>query len=188
MARKHRVWFPGAMYHVISRGNNQAAIYVDRKDHLEYLSLVKDSKELYPFSLHAYCLMYNHVHLLIETHKFPLTDIMKFINTNYAIYFNKRYDKKGHVFQGRYRADIIADRSYFLNANRYIHRNPLEANIVKKLEDYPWSSYSSYISTKPNILVTSEKILSQFPEPQLENYLSFLFAPNPNKEKSLCRL
>jgi putative transposase len=187
MPRKHRVWFPGAMYHVICRGNKQAAIFDDRKDHQKYLALVAKSKELYPFSLHAYCLMYNHVHLLIETHKNPLSDIMKYINTKYAIYFNNRYDLNGHVFQGRYRAEMIDDRSYFLNANKYIHLNPLEAKIVTKLEDYPWSSYSSYLSSQPNSLVTSERMLSQFPEPQLQNYLAFLFAPNPNKEETLCR-
>ncbi|CAG9606656.1 REP-associated tyrosine transposase [Pseudoneobacillus rhizosphaerae] len=187
MPRKHRAWFPGAMYHVTCRGNKQATIFDDRKDHQKYLTLIAESKELYPFSLHAYCLMCNHVHLLIETHKNPLTDIMRYINTKYAMYFNNRYEVNGHVFQGRYDAKMIEDRSYFLNANRYIHLNPLEANIVTKLEDYPWSSYTSYFSSLSNPLVTSVKILSQFQEPQLENYLAFLFAPNPKKEEIPCR-
>jgi putative transposase len=119
MSRKHRIWFPGAVYHVTNRGNKQAPIFYDDQDHHKYLSLVKEAKELYPFTLHSYCLMYNHTHLLLETHKIPITDIMKYINTRYAIYFNKRYQFKGHVFQGRYRADLIIDANYFLNANRY---------------------------------------------------------------------
>lgn len=184
MSRKHRVWFPGAMYHTTVRGNKQAAIFHDDKDHWKYLTLIAEAKELYPFSLHSYCFMKNHIHLLLETHENPIKDIMKYINTLYAIYFNKRYDLNGHVFQGRYYAEIITDRSYFLNASRYIHLNPLVAEIVTTLEDYPWSSYSSYHSSTPNPLVTTERILSQFPEPQLEHYLQFLFAPI--KEETPC--
>jgi putative transposase len=185
MSRGLRNWIPNRMYHVTCRGNKQAAIFRDATDNQKYLSLVAESKELYTFTLHSYCLMYNHVHLLIETQNIPLTDIMKYINTRYAIYFNKRYDLNGHVFQGRFRPYLIIDRSYFLNANRYIHLNPLEAEIVTNLEDYPWSSYSSYITSQPNPLVTTEKILSLFPEPQLENYLQFLFAFK--KEETPCR-
>jgi putative transposase len=185
MSRKHRIWFPGAVYHVTDRGNKQAPIFYDDQDHHKYLSLVKEAKELFPFTLHSYCLMYNHTHLLLETHKIPITDIMKYINSRYAIYFNKRYELNGHVFQGRYRSDLIIDASYFLNASRYIHLNPLEAKIVTTLENYPWSSFPSYLYSLSNPLVTTERVLSHFPEPKLKNYLAFLFAPNPTKKEAV---
>lgn len=182
MARRHRIWFQGATYHVMARGNRRSKIFYDDLDYHKYLSILTETKELYPYSLHSYCLMGNHVHLLLETTDYPITDIMKLINTSYAIYFNKRHDLVGHVFQGRYRSDLIKDSQYFLNASRYIHTNPLEAEITTNIQDYRWSSYSSFFSSSKNPLVSTERILSFFPNPQHENYLSFLTAPNKREE------
>jgi putative transposase len=182
MSRKLRVWFPGAMYHITSRGNKKEVIFYDEHDYQKYLSLIAETKELLPFHLLSYCIMNNHTHLLIETNKIPIQDIMKQINSRYAIYFNKRHDLCGHVFQGRYKSKMIIDRSYFLNASRYIHLNPLEANLVTKLEDYPWSSFPFYLSAAENPLITREKLLSQFPKPSLDHYLTFLFSSKKERE------
>jgi putative transposase len=176
MSRKLRVWFPGAMYHIINRGNKKAVIFYDSQDYLKYLSILADTKELFPFHLSSYCLMNNHIHLLMETENIPIHEIMKNINTLYAIYFNKRHELSGHVFQGRYDSKLIEDRNNLLNVSKYIHLNPLEAKLVKKLEDYPWSSYPSYLTATQNPLLSSERLLSQFSEPALEHYLTFLFS------------
>jgi putative transposase len=187
MPRSHRIWFPGAMYHITVRGNNKADIFLEEKDHKKYLTLVKEAQELNPFTLHSYCLMSNHTHLLLETHNTHISDSMKYINTRYAIYFNKQHDKTGHVFQDRFKSRLIKDARYFLNASRYIHLNPLEAKIVpiQNLQDYRWSSYSSYFSSTPNPLVTTERVLSYFPEPRLDYYLQFMLSPKP--EESVCQ-
>ncbi|MHC0036494.1 REP-associated tyrosine transposase [Pseudoneobacillus sp. C159] len=182
MPRGHRIWVPGMTYHVTSRGNKQAQIFIDRRDFQKYLTYLAEAKELYPFKLHAYCLMSNHSHLLIEMQKDPITDIMKFTQTRYAIYFNHRYDLSGHVFQGRFKGALIKDAEHFLNASRYIHANPVEAAIVTKPNEYPWSSYSSYFSSEPNPIVETERILSFFPEPKHEHYLQFMQSPKKESE------
>ncbi|MFD2446753.1 transposase [Bacillus sp. CGMCC 1.16607] len=188
MSRKHRIWFPGATYHITARGNRKALIFFDDHDHQKFLTIVKETKEIYPFDLHSYCLMKNHIHFLLETANIPITDIMKTINTTYAIYLNKRHELNGHVFQGRFHSELITDAKYFLNTSRYIHLNPLEAEMVTNLQDYHWSSLPSFFSSAKNSLVSKEKILSFFPEPQIENYLKFLHAPNKKAEYILASL
>jgi putative transposase len=187
MSRVHRKWRPNAMYHITNRGNKQAMIYLDCEDNEKYLFLLQEAKKLFPFHLHAYCLMGNHYHLLIGTSDVCISNIMHYINTRYAIYFNKKYDLNGHVFQGRFNSELITDQSYFLNASRYIHLNPLEAEMVTELKDYPWSSFSSYFSSHPNPLVTTDEILSYFFEPREENYLKFLLTPIKKEAVELCR-
>lgn len=186
MSRAHRKWRPNAIYHVTSRGNKQAAIFLDTKDNQKYLTLLKEAKDLFPFQLHAYCLMVNHAHLLIGTNEVCISTIMQYINTRYAIHFNKKYDLNGHVFQGRFNSELITDPSYFLNASRYIHLNPLEAEMVTELKDYPWSSFSSYFSSHPNPLVTTDDILFYIPEPKQENYLHFLYSPKQKEAAEIC--
>jgi putative transposase len=177
MPRGHRIWLPGMTYHITSRGNKQAPIFFDPRDYQKYLHYLSEAKELYPFKLHAYCLMSNHTHLLMEMQNDPITPIMKSIQTRYAIYFNHRYEQCGHVFQGRFKSEIIKDRQHFLNASRYIHANPVEANIVAKPSQYLWSSYSSYFSSESNPIVETDRTLSLFSEPKQENYSLFLHSP-----------
>ena len=120
--------------------------------------------------------MTNHIHLLIETEDVPLKNIMQYLNRRYAIYFNKRYDYYGHVFQGRYGANLIDNPEYFLRASRYIHRNPVEAKITLYPSEYKWSSYYFYHNSRArkSPVVTTEKILSYFPYPQKANYSRFV--------------
>lgn len=183
MSRQPRIWFPGAMYHVTSRGNRQSAIFYDDADRLSFLEWLEETRCKYPFLLHSYCLMTNHIHLQIETLDHHIQDIMKMLNSNYAIYFNKRHDLVGHVFQGRYRADIIDSARYFLEVSRYIHLNPVEAAMVQSPQDYPWSSYSSYITDDINPHIITTGVLSHFPEPPKEHYRNFV--ENYNLESDL---
>ena len=102
MPRKPRVWYPGAVYHITSRGNRRSDIFLDDQDRLRYLRFLEQTKQLYFFELHSYCLMTNHVHLLLETKKHSISPIMQKLNSRYAMSFNKRYNREGHLFQGRY--------------------------------------------------------------------------------------
>ncbi|RFU61155.1 REP-associated tyrosine transposase [Peribacillus glennii] len=172
MARKPRVWFPGAMYHITNRGNRRSSIFLDDEDRTKYLELLEKTRSAHPYILHAYCLMTNHTHLQIETIETQPKEIMNMLNFRYAIYFNKRHELEGHVFQGRYGSVMIDSREYFLEVSRYIHLNPVQAELVKHPADYPWSSYVVYESGPINSLVSTEKIFSCFDSPKLyRNYV-----------------
>lgn len=162
MPRKIRHWFPGATYHIVARGNRHSPLFLTPLDFTRYLTILLEVKEKYPNTCHSYCLMDNHLHLQIETKEHPIGDIMKLAHTKYASYFNHFHQLDGHVFQGRYGSRLILDTPYFLETSRYIHRNPLDANIVKSPEDYVWSSYSSYLNGEINPLIDQTKTLSHF--------------------------
>lgn len=174
MARKPRVWFPGAIYHVYARGNRRDPIFFEEKDYIIYMKILEDVRETFPFIIHSYCLMTNHLHLQIETIDHPIQDIIKPIHTRYAIYLNKSLETVGHVFQGRYSSKLIIPINYFLEVSRYIHRNPLEADMVKNPEDYRWSSYNSYIYLSKNPHIDRTKTFSYFSEPAHLNYRKFV--------------
>ncbi|MED4227920.1 transposase [Neobacillus cucumis] len=174
MSRKHRVWFPGAKYHITSRGNRRSSIFYDDFDREAYFQFLEEARCYFPFYLHTYCLMTNHIHLQIETIHHHPKDMMKMLNSRYAMYFNKRHNLVGHVFQGRYGAELIDSKDYLLDVSRYIHLNPVEANMVKSPSDYRWSSYAAYISDYVNPHITTTKILSHFREPQKEHYRKFV--------------
>lgn len=173
MARKHRVWWPGASYHIMSRGNHQLKIFKDDEDRQVYLSILGQVKEKYPFILHAYCLMTNHIHIQLETIEIEPGKIMKLLNMKYAIFFNKKYRFVGQLMQGRYRAELIEDDRYFLALNRYIHLNPVKAGIVHHPRDYKWSSYNAYIESFSNFFVDTAKTLGYFTDPKINKFELF---------------
>jgi len=163
--RKPRIEYPGAMYHVFTRGDNKEDIYLADEDRLFYLRNLKKYKDSYSFKLFAYCLMSNHVHLVVKTDETPLSKIMHAINSNYSKYFNKEHAKVGHLFQGRYKATLIKSDAHLLEATRYVHLNPVNASITASPESYSWSSYGSYFGNGYGSLfslVDSEDILSYF--------------------------
>lgn len=180
MARKARVWWPGATYHVMCRGNHQHQIYRDDEDREVYLSVLRQVQITQPYILHTYCLMTNHVHLQIETKDSALSTIMKMINMKYAIYFNKKYHFVGQLLQGRYRSEIIDDDGYFLATNRYIHLNPVKAGMVEHPLEFPWSSCRAYFEELLNPIVEKKKVLGYFGEPKIQRYQAFL-------EKGICQ-
>lgn len=174
LTRKNRVWFPGAKYHITSRGMRKSPLFYDEYDHHKYLDLLTETIELYPFHLQAYCLMTNHIHLQIESIETTPSKILKHLHTKYAKYFNKRYDFSGHVFESRYGSELITSMDYELEVNRYIHLNPVKANLVKNPEDYRWSSYHTYFSQNENPLLSTHQILSYFPAPPIKHYLEYI--------------
>jgi putative transposase len=174
LSRKPRSWYPDTPVHITARGNKRAPIFLESLDFFKYLEILEDVREKYPFTLHSYCLMTNHLHLQLETSENTIPEIMKTIHTLYAIYLNKKLDIDGHVFQGRYDSRLILSERYFLTVSRYIHRNPLEANMVKTPEEYLWSSYDSYINLSDNPHIDPHKTLSYFPKPAHVNYREFV--------------
>ncbi|WP_072578233.1 transposase [Bacillus weihaiensis] len=177
MSRKPRIWYPGATYHIYKRGNRRSDLFHDNSDRYKYFNLLADTKQRYPFTLHSYCLMTNHIHLLLQTDQHNIGLIMQDLNFRYAIYFNKKYSLEGHVFQNRYGSSLITSDAKFLNIGKYIHLNPSEAKMVKKPENFKWSSYHYYVTNTPNQLITKEKTLSYFPAPQIENFRRFTMEP-----------
>lgn len=175
MARKKLVWYPGATYHITTRGNHRNDIFRDDEDYLVYLNIVEESLKRYSGNLYCYCLMTNHVHLVIETSEISIGTIMKRINQIYTQYFNNKFNLVGHLFQGRYFGEIIEEDRYVLEVSRYIHLNPVRANMVENAEDYKWSSYSMIIGEVKERLITSEKILNYFTlENKREAYMRFV--------------
>ena len=141
MARKKRIWYPGAIYHVISRGTRKAEIFKDHNDYIRFLEYLEKVRKMYPFDIHTLCLMTNHFHMLVETQDFDLSLIMQKFLSQYAQSFNLKYNYTGHLFESRYTASIIEDESYFLEVSRYIHLNPVRANMVNEPQAYDYSSY-----------------------------------------------
>jgi len=161
MARKPRIQYEGAFYHLIVRGNQRQDIFLDDNDRLTYLEKLKIYKQRCAFELYAYVLMDNHVHLLMETPKAPVSRIMQMLNFTYTQYFNKKYGKVGHLFQGRYKSYLCDKDAYLLALIRYIHMNPVRAGIVKNIDAYRWSSHRDYVAGGSG-LVTTTQVLRLF--------------------------
>lgn len=165
MPTMKRKWYPGAAYHVTARGNHKDNIFKYRADFVYYLSLMRETLDYYMYDQYkviSYCLMSNHVHLLIKTREKPLGQFMCRLSSRYAKYYNKKYDYIGHLFQSRYFSEIIKSDAQMLETSRYIHLNPVNAKIVEKPEDYEWSSYSMYIGDEKEKLICSDLLLSYF--------------------------
>ena len=158
----------------MSRGNHQGEIFREHEDYLIFLHLLQETQKIYPYVLHSYCLMTNHFHLQLETKEKEIWYIMQRISWLYTVNFNEKYGLIGHLFQGRYMSVLIEDDPYFLQTSRYIHRNPVKANIVKKPEDYPWSSYRYYIEQKESDLVTTNKVLGYFQDSSPDLYQQYV--------------
>lgn len=144
MPRPLRVEFPGALYHVIVRGNERKIVFRDDADRDLYLRRLQHYRERFEFRLLAYCLMTNHVHLALETGETPLSRVIHGLQSSFTQAFNRRHKRSGHLFQGRYKALLVDADRYFLALLRYIHRNPLEARLAERAEDYAWSSDRFY--------------------------------------------
>ena len=184
MSRKKREWYPGAIYHVMSRGNRRGTLYKDDEDYITFLMHVDRVKERYPFKVHACCLMTNHFHMLIETMEEALYKIMQKILHSYSMDFNYRYKYTGHVFESRYIDCIIKDERYFLEVSRYIHLNPVKAQMVRNPLDYEYGSYSQYVapdqvinkSVTPllNNIVETSRVLGAFGHNSRDQYRMFV--------------
>jgi len=141
MARPLRIEYPGALYHVTSRGNARNDIYRDDRDRINFLDILTEIVKRYNWLCHAYCLMNNHYHLIIETPEANLSSGMRQLNGIYTQRFNMRHELVGHLFQGRYKAILVDKDSYLLELCRYVVLNPVRANLVELPEHWQWSSY-----------------------------------------------
>lgn len=149
------------VYHVIIRGNERKNIFEYDDDKQKFIETIFDKQKQDNYILYAYCIMDNHAHLVIENKKEELDRIMKSINTTYACYYNRINKRVGHVFQDRFRSEGIKDEIHLLSVIRYIHYNPVKANMVEVPSQYKWSSYKSFINGKQKYINT-EYILNLF--------------------------
>ncbi len=148
MARRPRIDLPG-YYHIVNRGVGQRNVFEEDEDYLKFLDILSHESRAYGVIVHNYCLMGNHYHLLIETKKPNLSRFMRQINANYAIYFNKKYNRTGHLWQGRFKSFIVTDEAYLYTLIRYIEQNPVEAKIVRKCGEYPYASSYYFLNDIP---------------------------------------
>jgi putative transposase len=162
MARKPRILFPGAFYHVIARGNGGQKIFRDSQDYERYLSYLREYRVRFGFLLYAYALMPTHIHLLLEMNETPLSKLMQILQFRYTRNFNIKHKNWGHLFQGRYKAILCDKDSYFLELSAYIHLNPVRGGLVKKPHQYPWSSYRFYVRDEKEMFVDRDFLLAQF--------------------------
>jgi REP element-mobilizing transposase RayT len=162
MARKARAEVEGGLYHVIVRGNNRQRIFDSPADYEKFLSLLAAQKIKLPFFLYAYCLMTNHVHLLIERQKDRVGRIMHRVLTGYSQYYNRRYRRVGHLLQGRHKAILCQSDRYLAELVRYIHLNPVRAKMVSKPEQYRYSSHRAYLGLEAAGIVDVEPVLRHF--------------------------
>ena len=171
MARPSRIDTFGYHYHVISRGQRKNPIFFSPKDRAKYFSIVNKLLSETDIEIYTYCLMTNHVHMDIYRNEYPLQIFMKRLNTKYALYFNKKYNLVGHVFQGRYISKVVLDISYLTSLVKYIHMNPVEAGIVETPGEYKYSSARFYEGKQEENIPNIEKI-PIFKE--TERYIEFM--------------
>lgn len=149
MARPLRIAYPGAFYHVVTRGLEQRVIFADKTDYASFLTLLERLHAVFGFRVHSYCLMPNHYHLYLETPRGHLPRLMQQLNSRYTQWFNGRHGRSGPLFQGRYKALLVDKEEYSLAVSRYIHLNPVKAKLVRQPEDYAWSSYATFLGRRP---------------------------------------
>lgn len=162
MARKARAEVAGGLYHVITRGNNRRQIFNSSTDFERFLSLLTMQKVRLPFFLYGYCLMTNHVHLLIERQADSIGRIMHRVLTGYSQYYNRRYGRVGHLLQGRHKAILCQSDRYLSELVRYIHLNPVRAGMVDKPEQYKYSGHRAYLGLEPVGIVDVDPVLRHF--------------------------
>ena len=145
MPRKARKQSESGIYHVMLRGIDRQLIFEDSEDYFRFLDIVQECRDLCEFKLYAYCLMGNHVHLLLKIQSDGLETIFKRIGGRYVYYYNVKYQRIGHLFQDRFKSEPVDDDAYFLTVLRYIHQNPVKAKLCSRVEEYPFSSFAEYL-------------------------------------------
>ena len=182
MSRPLRIEFPGAWYHVMNRGRRGEEIFSGSKDFKAFIELLQESAELWAVKISAYCLMSNHYHLLLQTPQGNLSRYMRHLNGVYTQRYNRVHNCDGTLFRGRYKAILVEEDPYLLELVRYIHRNPLRAGIIEKLDQYQWSSHPGYLSRSPRWdWLHKDFILSMFASPlknRIELYRDFVAQPD----------
>ncbi|MDY2628738.1 MAG: transposase [Lachnospiraceae bacterium] len=158
----------------MNRGIRRMDIFSDNMDRQVFLELLKISLHRHGCILHAYCLMTNHIHLLLETSDVKVGKFMQYVTCCYSMYFNEKYRYHGHLFEGRYKSCLVKDDRYFLQTSRYIHLNPVKAKITEYPENYVWSSYRTMIGISDDKITDTIRTLSYFPVNNVLGYRAFV--------------
>lgn len=174
------------VYHIILRGINRQDIFYDDEDYQRFLETINRTKSEDEFAVYGYCLMTNHLHLLILEKIDSISRIMSRIGTSYAWWYNQKYGRSGHVFQGRFKSECVEDDNYLLAVIRYIHSNPVKAGMVQKPEDYRWSSIHDYYGTRSSLYGLIEPgfvlgIIDQNIERARQEFREFMKQENEDK-------
>lgn len=164
MARKPRLHVPDAFYHVMLRGNAGQVVFHTNDDRNRFYHLLQEGVCRFEHRIHAFCLMDNHLHLVIQVANTPLSKIVQNFSFRYTRWVNKKQKRVGHLFQGRYKAILVDPDSYLLSLIRYVHLNPVKANLVKDPVHYPWSSHNAYLGLERISWLTTRRVLGQFSE------------------------
>jgi putative transposase len=172
MARPPRIEYEGAFYHVFARGNERRKVFLSKADYEKFLDYLKEAALRFSVIIHAYALMGNHYHLIVETPKANLSSFMHSVQSGYTTYFNRKRNRSGHLFQGRYKSILIDKDAYLLELSRYVHLNPIRAHMAETPEGYPFSSYPSFIDPRRETLVSRDLILGMSHGP--EGYRRFV--------------
>ena len=162
MARKPRIHYPGALYHVTLRGNARQEIFFDDEDRCRFYLLLQEGIERFGHRVLAFCLMSNHVHLAIQVGEVPLSRIMQNLSFRYTLWINRRRNRVGHLFQGRFKAFLVNADSHLLELTAYIHLNPVRAGMTAGPQVYPWSSHRAYLGLETIPWLAADAVLGPF--------------------------
>ena len=166
MAKTNREFSITDIYHIIFRGNDKSDIFYDNQDRHIFLEKVRETKEKFEFKVYAYCLMDNHIHMVIKVKDEYLSNSMQSLEIRYMLYFNKKFNRCGHLFQDRFISKRVENLDYFLTVCKYIHRNPEKAN-MEKTENYEWSSYKEYVGKQD---IVEKNVLLHYFNNDLEEF------------------
>ena len=168
MPRAAREKSQNETYHIMLRGINQQQIFEDEEDYQKFIEIVKAYQAISEYKVFAYCLMGNHIHLLMEFKKEPIEQVFKRIGSKYVYWYNVKYQRKGHLFQDRFKSEPVDDDPYFLTVIRYIHQNPVKAGLCEKVEDYKYSSFAEYL--KESSFIDNDYVFSILPKDAFIEY------------------
>jgi len=171
MARKLRVTEPG-FYHIINRGVERRLIYLEEEDYILFLDLLTKVAKDYSINIHAFCLMSNHYHILLETKEENISKAIQFLNDKYAKYFNKKYKRVGHLWQGRFKSYYLYDDAHFWIVAKYIERNPVKANMVDNLSTYKYQSFFQWNSNGDYYSLINNSMIFDMTIEEYTDYIS----------------
>lgn len=173
MARQARIHSPTNYYHIMARGNNREYIFNNPIYKRYYLEVLKEQVEEGLIEIAAYCIMDNHIHIVVEADMINLTKAMKSINIRFAMKINKQNNRVGHVFQDRYKSEVIYNDSHLQQVIRYVHNNPIKAKVSKTLDQYKWSSFNEYISTNEVINENQRRLVLSYYSNDVKKFINF---------------
>lgn len=186
MPRSKRILYDGAVYHIVQRGHNKDRLFKSPKDYKTLKEIIRRYKERFTFDIYHYCLMSNHIHVLLKvTNGEELPRILQGITQSYSFYYRKTYNYSGYVYQNRYKSFLIKEDSYLLECGRYVERNPLRAGLVKELSQYYWSSYNFYARGRFDNIITMNslyKALGATAQEQMLKYREYVLESRPYED------